>query len=230
MNSTRFSNSSITLTSSHVHLNFIRPSINPVTGCNLWGPLCQTGTITVDVNLTSTTIKTTIPCSVYLSAQATSAQRQHHLRADGFYGPTGYEISFGRSPECTSYVQHVQNDIPMSLSGCGPNSSATIGTHLAASQRLSGNFPKHLPFGIAKNYGRDEAVYCCGSCYMEVDEIRVLYFPDESIRPCSQSDWNPTTEHHTTNSITSNSHGFHPRAHSLLGNGSRIAVLDGYTM
>ena len=226
MKSTQLSNSSLNLTSSDVHLNFIRPPINPVTECNLWGPLCQTGTITVDVNLTSTTIKTTVPCSVYLSAQATSAQQQHSLNADDdLYDPTGYDISFGRSPECTSYAHHAQKGIPLTLSACGPNASATIGTLLPGLPEFQNN----LPFGILSHLSPDMHLYCCGSCFM-AGEIRVHYFPDESIRTCSQSDWNQTTEHNTTNSITSKSNDFHKRAHSLLGNGSRIAILDGYTM
>lgn len=235
MNSTRFSNSSINLTSSDVHLNFIRPSINPVTECNLWGPLCQTGTIVVDVNLTTTTTQTTVPCSVYLSAQATSAQRYGWGAIQGEFGyvsPNGYDMSFGRSPECTSYAHHVQNSIPMSLSGCGQNASGTIYSP-DKYHGLTDEFLKNLPGGIlryVKLGPMEEAYYCCGSCFMEVDEIRVLYFPDESIRTCSQSYWNKTTEHNTTNSITFNQNDFHKRAHSLLGNGSSIAVLDGYTM
>ena len=235
MVSTKSSNNSISLISSDGQLNLIRPPINPVTECNLWGPLCQTGTIVVDVNLTTTTMKTTVPCSVYLSAQATSAQRYGWGAIQGWFGyesQNGYDMSFGRSPECTSYAHHVQNKIPISLSGCGQNALGTIYSP-DNNHGLTDEFLKNLPGGILRYVTKgpfQEAYYCCGSCFMEVDEIRVLYFPDESIQSCSQSYWNKTTELNITSSVTSNSNGFQKRAHSLLSNGSRIAVLDDYTL
>lgn len=224
-------NSSISLTNSDVHLNFIRPPINPISKCNLWGPLCQTEIIIIDVNLTTTASKTTVPCSIYLSAQAKSAQRYGlgAIQKDfGYVFSNAYDMSFGRSHECTSYAHHIKNDIPMSLSGCEPNAPGTIFSH-----DLTNEFLKNLPGGILRSIADgpfSKAYYCCGSCSIEVDKIRVLYFPDESIRSCSQSYWNKTTELDTTTSMTFNSTQFQKGAHSLLGNESRIAVLDGYTM
>jgi hypothetical protein len=90
---------------------FIRPAINPRAVCNIWGPLCQTGSIVVGVNITNMTSKTTVPCSEYLSAQAESAMH-------GYLASRGkndvylmgldddYHLSFGRSPECKSYADH----------------------------------------------------------------------------------------------------------------------------
>lgn len=90
---------------------FIRPTVNPRAGCNIWGPLCQTGSIVVGVNITKRTTTTTVPCSQYLSAQAESAM---HGYLDGrgtnevyFLGlDDDYRSSFGRSPECKSYADY----------------------------------------------------------------------------------------------------------------------------
>ena len=103
---TKPSSSTIRSSTNSKYPNFIRPSINPSTQCNLWGPLCQTGTIVVDVNLTTTSTSTTVPCSSYLSAQSYSAQPPNHVRPDQ-YGD--YMASFGRSPECTSYANYKQD-------------------------------------------------------------------------------------------------------------------------
>jgi len=92
---------------------FIRPAINPRAVCNIWGPLCQTGSIVVGVSITNTTSTTTVPCSEYLSAQAESAMHGYlanrGTKDDDLYIMEldhDYHSSFGRSPECKSYADH----------------------------------------------------------------------------------------------------------------------------
>lgn len=65
---------------------------------------------------------------------------------------------------------------------------------------------------------------------MESDEIRVFNFSDESIQSCFRFYWNKTIELNATFNVISNANEFHKRAHSLLGRGSRIAVLHDYTL
>lgn len=79
---------------------FVRPSINPVAECDIFGPLCQTGSIAVGLDLTSVTKTTTVPCSYYLSAQYHSVHPQRFDQNVGV-GDANYLSSFGRSPQCT---------------------------------------------------------------------------------------------------------------------------------
>lgn len=53
---------------------FVLLSSNPSSGCDLFGPLCQTGSIVAEVEHTGTTITTTVPCSDYLRAQSAFLQ------------------------------------------------------------------------------------------------------------------------------------------------------------
>ena len=147
--------------------NFIRPSVNPTTGCDIFGPLCQTGTIVVAVNLTSTTTITTVPCSSYLSAQSASVNAIYSVNNYDGTGPIDYLSSFGRSPECTSLLSEYDSAVT-TFSNC-PNDSSGLRT--ASSD--------YFPLGIY-NQGLKGALgsyLCCGSCSLNVDKIRVLYFP-----------------------------------------------------
>ena len=67
---------------------FLFPSINQVSECNLWAPLCQPGSIVVDFLTANRTIKTTVTCSSYLSAQYTA-----YLRGD-FDFSSSYQAAF----------------------------------------------------------------------------------------------------------------------------------------
>ena len=64
---------SSTSTSSTQCPNFIGPRVNLMVGCNIFDPLCQTGNIIVDVDVTTTRTTTEVPCSYFLSAQSASA-------------------------------------------------------------------------------------------------------------------------------------------------------------
>ena len=75
--------------------------------CDMYGPLCQTGTITVGVNLTTMTATTVLPCSSYLTLQSyyleapvagdLDVQPYDYVRMADNWG-----VSFGRSPQCKS--------------------------------------------------------------------------------------------------------------------------------
>lgn len=168
---------------------WINPSAIPVSNCNIWVPLCHS--IVVDINVTTTTRKATMPCSHYLSAQSVFME---HVILD----PSGWSTydlfsSLWRGPEWTSYAKYLQAKIPsqplfassrstvsiphLTYSDCGSNSSGTL---LPPENYLPAK--KHQCVEIA--YPQQ---YCCGPCAMIIDEVKVLYFPEKSPAACSDS-------------------------------------------
>ena len=191
---------------------FLRPAVNPSPECDLWGPLCQTGTIVVAVNLTSTTTSTTVPCSYYLSAQSSSVESAS--AASYARGPLDYRSSFGYSPECTSYMQAYQNpDLLKPLfSNCPNNASGAL---LPASS--------YIPPGVVNVGGHaTDEFSCCGDCSMWVDQVRVFYFP-EGDQSCSRAN-GTTTAHADSNMMTS------AAKISPVGNNGSVAIVSGYTL
>ena len=197
---------------------FLRPSVNPSPECDLWGPMCQTGTIVVDVNLTSTVTPTTVPCSFYLSAQSSSAMSAS--AASFAQGPLDYRSSFGRSPQCTSYHNVLQQnranyDLAIfPLSNCPSNTSGTL---LPAA--------RYFPAGSFGNVGghATDTFYCCGNCTMFIDQVKVLYLPEEGAGSCAGG--NDTTPLRANlSAITTKP------AHSLANNGNGLATYKGYTL
>ena len=224
---------------------FARPTINPTKDCDLWGPLCQTGSIVVDVNLTSTVKKTTVPCSDYLSAQAESAQ-PGYLKNRGRHGnywppATDYQHSFGRSPQCKSYAHHFVETFDVSSAAStthaknvrrddwkpvitpeGPLTFSNCATSLP--QRPEYYTPPGVSNTIVGWGGPGYDYYCCGDCSLDVSEIRLLYFPGPTASNCSmgRGSTSPSTVFESSSKKVEN------RAASLLTNGS-VLIADGYT-
>ena len=76
--------------------SFIQPSINPTQSCDIYGPLCQTGSIAVGVRASQgVNTTTTVPCSCYLTAQSLTVN------------PTAaaWQTGFGRSPQCNTFLR-----------------------------------------------------------------------------------------------------------------------------
>ena len=179
---------------------FIRPSVNPAPECDIWGPICQTGTIAVAVDLITTTTITTVPCSCYLEAQSISAIK--------FIEGGGYFPTFQRSPQCTSYVPEVKANLDIYLNNT--DIQPTCADYNNSKLDL-------LPYGVVA--GLPPAVYfCCGPCTPSIQQIQVFYFPEDDCSICP-------TYTSGLSSIT-----LRQRAHSLLGNGSSTAVFSGYTL
>ncbi|MCJ1388162.1 hypothetical protein MMC18_001007 [Xylographa bjoerkii] len=187
--------------------NFIRPSVSPTSGCDIYGPLCQTGTIVVAVNLTSTTTITTVPCSYYVSAQSASVNFESASWGYDGKGPFDWYSSFGRSPECTSLLS-VSDAGATTFSNCPNNPSG-----------LRGAFTDYFPYGIY-NIGKLGALggyTCCGDCSLRIDEVRVFYFPG------------PDNECSTIGGSAINGTVLSQPAQSLSVVGS-TAVVSGYTL
>lgn len=206
---------------------FLRPSINPTPECNLWGPLCQTGTIVVDVKIKSTTTQTTVSCSDYLSAQPRTLSP---LKYGDDRSP--FKSSFLSSPECTSYAkwydakQSFRVEPVLSYSNCPSILTKPLEDYLPFEFSKGNDLPPHYPVG-------DEAPtqYCCGPCAILIDEIRVLYFPDQSPVLCSnESLQTGQIKSNVTSIVTSSLQTNQNRADSLQTDAYRIAILDGHTL
>ena len=164
--------------------NYIRPSQNPRSnGCDIYGPIDQMGSIIVGVNLTSTTSTTTVACSSYLAFQSQSVLAGGVMGGSpgrpglgGTCADPEYQISFGRSPECTSYANGKLDYRPKEC-GTGPSAVAT-GLPPDADPQTYCNPPcliNPVQAGAA-NYN------CCGNCRFNVDEVKVLYWPTAALK------------------------------------------------
>ena len=198
-----------TSTSEASQFSFIIP-YNQTQACDIYGPLCQTGSITVGVNLTSKTSTTVLPCSSYLTAQSS------FLVSEGYAGesdleesgiaigdgdwPTEWWIDFGRSPECRSFAQG----------------------HYTASNCGSGNHSVQIPPTVSRYWTPNQVLTCNGNCSLEIPEVRLYYFPDGTTTECHQNQTSNST------SVLSNVN-LGKRVQSLVGDGS-IAVVSGHTL
>ena len=203
--------------------------------CDIYGSPCQVGSITVGVNLTTTTTNTVLPCSSYLSAQWTYLWNQTWFgiptqenqptanKGEGWSGerwsdddddPWGN--SFGQSPQCRSYAEALdrgQSGFP----DCAINNAST---------QTDGEIPlvdilKNYP-GLVRYFDPDDfdAIgTCCGNCSLDIPEVRLYYFPDWS-----------TTDCHSNQTFNSTSApNLEKRIHSLVTNESTV-IVSGHTL
>lgn len=193
---------------------FLFPSTNPVSECNLWAPLCQPGSIVVDVLTANRTTKTTVPCSSYLSAQYTS-----YLEGDpDFY--SSYTSSFFRSPDCTSYANWIIND---GVGSALPYPNCMDSMSVGPGQDRVFELGKYLPGGASLRYGQNQ--FCCGPCAILIDEIQVLYFPEKD-SPAAECGQKPLGTVTAKPNITSNAF----RRRDVAGEKDVIAIINGYTL
>ena len=192
--------------------------------CDIYGLACQTGSITVGIDLTTTTMTTVLPCSSYLTAQSNyivnAGQLQNGDQVMQWIGGIGTGIvgtwaaSFGRSPECSSFAQAFSNS-RYTFSDCG--SSNTI---LSTQVFWEGTFgyPPQIPPGLARYYdGLDISSTCCGNCTLDFSEMRLYYFPDGNSTDCQ---YNGTSN--STSAFTPGNLG--KRMQSLIPDGSTAVV------
>ena len=197
-----------TSTSEASQFSFIIP-YNQTQACDIYGPLCQTGSITVGVNLTSKISTTVLPCSSYLTAQSSFLASIGSAQADSVaYAmapwPTEWWTDFGRSPACRSYAQGYASG-QYTASICG-----------------GGDDQMQIPPTLGRYWDPDQEMTCCGNCTLEISEVRLYYFPDRTATECHQNQTSNST------SAVSNEN-LRKRVQSLLGDGS-IAVLSGHTL
>ena len=146
--------------------------------CDIFGPICQTGLITVGVSLAGSTTTTTLPCSSYLTAQAAHLL-SGNLESGGLItlqDAREWLTAFGRSPECRSYAEVYQNQAQYTFSDCGSRN-----TIIQASEGLS--LPTQIPPAVVDRF-RPLDYACCGNCTLIVPEVKLFYFPDQIAPQC----------------------------------------------
>ena len=160
--------------------------------CNIFGPLCQPGMVTVNASLhperhnPTTTADpevslTTLQCSSYLSAQAVEAQ------VGVFDAPwyvndfkTNWWREFGRSDECLSYASLYRSGGEYTLSRCLGNAGVTDPVLTSAKSTT----PSQIPGPSRSSAGTNDPL-CCGECSLYTEhgdlEVELYYWPDNSI-------------------------------------------------
>ena len=214
-----FSNTSST---SNLSFSYIIP-YHQTQACDIYGSPCQTGSITVGVNLTTTTTTTTIPCSSYLSAQFTylwnsSGEPVGGFWANGYYDHPNlgsWNMNFGQSPQCKSYAEAI-NQGQSTFSDCG-STNAPIQTDGG----LSVNILQDVP-GLQRYFDPMYWGTCCGNCSLDVPAVRLYYFPDKASIDCHINQTSNGTS-------TLSARGLEKRVHSLVATGS-TAIVDGHTL
>lgn len=179
-------------------------------GCDVFGAICQTGTIEATLNLTSTVSTTTVACSDYLKAQKAALELQtggpHIDRHE-------WLTRFGHSPQCSTFVERgiraaAHSDLTkrysvspgatdlnsayyssirlqdFSIAGYTLSGGSQIPpkpTPLAGCPANASEFDYYLyPGGIHYHVGAGREWNCCGWCNLHVPQLQIFYFPDES--------------------------------------------------
>lgn len=167
------SKAQVTAPPSSTQWSFIIPKEN-TQKCNIFGPLCQTGSITVGVGSINATATTTLPCSDYLTLQSKYLNEYNHEYCQ--HNPVNdrdWMQKFGRGPECATYADYVSRRAPFTFSNCGEkNHVATLGCDGGGGL---------LPPGVQGHYQMFFTYYCCGGCIVDIPEFRLHYFLDENV-------------------------------------------------
>ena len=146
--------------------------------CDIYGPLCQTGSMTASMSVASEISTTVVPCSYYASAQSFWA---NPLGTNGVDVEHEYWTAFGRSPDCWSYADYLDSasrqDTPPLFSKCD-NSSGTLKP-----------WQQYIPPAASTDSGWQP---CCGNCMLNVEAGRVLFFPDQNLK-CRENLGNRTS-------------------------------------
>ena len=151
---------------------------NSTGGCDVYGPLCQTGSTVVGFKRRSTIATTTVACSHYLSANAQTVRTNSAAHSSWLRG-------FGRSPQCSSYAEIIRGSASGS-SDFGVLSSCTDDGHKFGATVLPAR--GFLPPGISMPFGVNEStVHCCGPCAIFIPRVELLYFPEDGDVPCSKT-------------------------------------------
>ena len=231
-------------------IDFIFPYLIPYStsqACDIFGPICQTGEITVSgLGKNDQPARTTLPCSSYLASQSTYVHElakaanleTYESRSPGPGGPTSlaegqheWERRFGRSPQCTSYAELLQNNpgvVPYTFDQC-PKDAVGTGS--------SGNdysLPTQVPPGVIR--GPNGLRYlCCSDCYFPIFQFRLYYFKEKSMEDyCRLQGRNATNEEVSTSYYVETSSGgpLMKRNVSVIQTkpGASVATVDGIAM
>ena len=217
--------------------------------CNIYGPVCQTGSITVGVNLSTATTDTILPCSSYLSAQFAHLeyeQYEERLEAANYEGKElgvnesselAQDLTFDRWSGDIEFVERLRDwninfgQSPECRSYAEAISSGKYtfsecggsNTVISATPGVSWDYPSEIPPGLVRDM--DGLFTCCGNCSLNIPAVRLYYFPSKSAMDCHN---NQTYQRSNLTSIVSAEH-LEKRFHWLVANGS-TAVISGNTL
>ena len=185
--------------------------------------MCQTGFITVAVDLTTTTTDTVLPCSSYLSTQSDylmgSTGETDSEMVDDL--PNDWLVSFGHSPECRSYAREYKSG-RYAISGCGDQNTVIVQNPGELDGEIGDTYPAQIPPGVVRYVDPVNLALCCGNCSVNISEVRLYYFPDRDTPNCHNN------QMYNSSSILS-SIALGKRVHSIIGDSS-VAVLSGHTL
>ena len=148
--------------------------------CDIFGPTCQTGIITVGSSKQCTpSFTTTMQCSSYIRSQREYLQSVTDLFDPAWKNTWKWINNFGRSPQCRSFASIWQDGGTFSLAGC-PATEAQLQATESYQRPLAGALPL-LYNRAAMNYDwpPQDVHVCCGKCDVDAPRVRLLYFPDD---------------------------------------------------
>ena len=197
--------------------------------CDIYGPICQTGSINVGVNLTTTITDTVLPCSSYLLTQSQYLQREAVVGPDSPYlyewqqeTPDYWGINFGHSPECRSYAKAFI-DGRYTISGCGDQDTVIQTASWAFNNFFPDRTLPQIPPGLMRPDSPDSQSFCCGNCTLwDLPEVRVYYFLDSNTTECRYN------QSFNSTSISS-ARNLAKRVHSNFEDES-VAIVNGNTL
>ena len=124
----------------------------------------------------SQSTKTILPCSSYLSLQASFLNIPNigFPDADRAFFPKEWLTGFGRSPQCSSYASVWSETGIYTFSACT--------TDVTVSQQTSDLLStfSEIPPGFLRHHEAPGYWTCCGNCSFQVQQVRLYYFPDEN--------------------------------------------------
>lgn len=173
----------VTAPLSSTQWSFIIPKEN-TQGCNIFGPLCQTGSITVGIGSVNATATTTLPCSDYLTLQSKYLNEwNENFQSDEKYHCPVMPVSdedwmreFGHGPECATNADYMSRAAPFTFSNCGKKNTV-------ASLDCDGSL---VPPGVLNHFDV-YPYFCCGGCIIDIPEFKLLYFLDEDAETSCKS-------------------------------------------
>ena len=127
-----------------------------------------------------------------------------------------WNAKFGQSPECRSYAKAMRQG-RYTFSDCGSSNTViqTVGG-------VNFDYPSQLPARVVRQYDRNYTDTCCGNCSLEIPEVRIYYFPDQTTASCYDNQTSNTTSNPTP-------YDLRKLVHSLATDGD-TAVVSGYTL
>ncbi len=225
------------LDSSGYTVSAIAPSINSTfpyiipfnvtQSCDIYGPLCQLGPITVASEGTDKQITSAVmPCSSYLASQSSYLSELGHQGVG-----TDYDIcfpAFGRSPECRSYNRMDYGQIDRLMETSIWTFSECRGKDSTATHVVGRNYPPQIPYGLTRGWNRD-SFECCGDCSVDASEVRLYYFREMNATYDCQAMGRNALGSNITNGVSKVSKSLARRVISLAPSGS-IAIVSGNTL